>query len=190
MTSTPVPPCHVVAVQYPGRGHVNAMVNLCRLLAARDDGITATVVVTEEWHGLVGAPAASAALGPRVRFEAIPNVVPSEHGRAGDMVGFVEAVYTRKMEAPFERLLDQLAAAPLLVPAAIVADMLVPWTVAVGARRVVPVNVLCPLSATMFAVQYNFHPRRTMAAALRSSPVTKIAGAYEFLPLRHSSPTF
>jgi len=133
------------------------MVNLCRLLAARDDGITATVVVTEEWLGLVGAPAASAALGPRVRFEAIPNVVPSEHGRAGDMVGFVEAVYTRKMEGPFERLLDQLAAAPLLEPAAIVADMLVPWTVAVGARRGVPVCVLCPLSATMFAVQYNFH---------------------------------
>ena len=144
------PPCHVVAVPYPGRGHVNAMVNLCRLLAARD-GVTATVAVTvtvtEEWLGLVGAPAA---LGPRVRFEAIPNVVPSEHGRAGDMVGFVEAVYTR-MEAPFERLLDQLLAAPL-APAAIVADVFVSWTVVGGARRGVPVCVLCPLSATMFMV--------------------------------------
>ncbi|XP_066365383.1 UDP-glycosyltransferase 87A2-like [Miscanthus floridulus] len=125
MSSMPTPPCHVVAVPYPGHGHVNAMVNLCRLLAARD-GVTATVVVTEEWLGLVSTPAAI--LGPRVRFEAIPNVVPSEHGRAGDMVGFVEAVYTR-MEAPFERLLDQLLAAPL-APAAIVADVFVPWTVA------------------------------------------------------------
>jgi hypothetical protein len=162
------------------------MVNLCRLLAARD-GVTATVVLTEEWLGLVGAPAG--ALSPRVRFEAIPNVVPSEHGRAGDMVRFVEAVYTR-MEAPFERLLDQLLAAPLAPAAiAIVADMFVPWTVAVGARRGVPVCVICPLSATMFAVQYNFH-RLPPAAddGGSTSPVNKIAGTYEFLPLRPSPP--
>ena len=95
------PPCHLVAVPYPGRGHVNAMLNLCRLLAARD-GVTITVVVTEEWLGLLGAPAALPDLGPRVRFEAIPNVIPSEHGRANDMVGFLEAVHT-KMAAPFER---------------------------------------------------------------------------------------
>jgi hypothetical protein len=92
------------------------------------------------------------------------------------------------MEAPFERLLDQLLAAPL-APAAIVADMFVPWTVAVGARRGVPVCVLCPLSATMFAVQYNFH-RLPPAAddGGSTSPVNKIAGTYEFLPLRPSPP--
>lgn len=105
-SAEPPPPCHVVAVPYPGRGHVNAMLNLCRILAARD-GVTATVVVTEEWLGLLGGAAAAAAEGG-VRLEAIPNVVPSEHGRAGDMLGFVRAVYTR-MEAPFERLLDRLA---------------------------------------------------------------------------------
>ena len=174
----PTPPCHVVAVPYPGRGHVNAMVNLCRLLAARD-GVTATVVVTEEWLGLVSTPAAT--LGPRVRFEAIPNEVPSEHGRAGDMVGFVEAVYTR-MEAPFERLLDQLLAAPL-APAAIVADVFVPWTVGVGARRGVPVCSMCPISATMFAVQYNFHLLPPAAASGGASPGTTSSCATRILTL-------
>ncbi|OEL31853.1 UDP-glycosyltransferase 87A2 [Dichanthelium oligosanthes] len=164
MGSTAAPPCHLVAVPYPGRGHVNAMLNLCSLLAARDGVSAITVVVTDEWLGLLGAPAALPELGPRVRFEAIPNVIPSEHGRASDMVGFLEAVYA-KMAAPFERLLDRLAA-----PQAIVADMFVPWTVAVGARRGVPVCVMCPLSATMFAVQYNFHRLPPAAVAGGASP--------------------
>ncbi|CAL4894200.1 unnamed protein product [Urochloa decumbens] len=154
MGSMAAPPCHLVAVPYPGRGHVNAMLNLCRILTARD-GVSATVVLTEEWLGLLGSPPAG-----RVRFEAIPNVIPSEHGRAADMPGFLEAVYTR-MAAPFERLLDRLPAPPH----AIVADVFVPWTVAVGARRGVPVCAMCPLSATMFAVQYSFHRLPPAAAA-------------------------
>ncbi|WVZ99041.1 hypothetical protein U9M48_044397 [Paspalum notatum var. saurae] len=125
MGSMAASPWHVVAVPYPGRGHVNAMLNL----------------------GSASSPA------PRVRFEAIPNVIPSEHGRANDMAGFLDAVYT-KMAAPFERLLDALAPP---APAAIVADVFVPWAVGVDARRGVPVCVMCPISATMFAVQYNLH---------------------------------
>jgi hypothetical protein len=178
MGSMAAPPCHLVAVPYPGRGHVNAMLNLCRLLAARD-GVTITVVVTEEWLGLLGAPAVLPDLGPRVRFEAIPNVIPSEHGRANDMVGFLEAVYT-KMAAPFERLLDRLAPP---APAAIVADVFVPWTVGVGARRGVPVCIMCPISATMFAVQYNFHLLPPAAAGADASPGTTSSCATRILTL-------
>ncbi|KAL6609729.1 hypothetical protein ACP70R_039698 [Stipagrostis hirtigluma subsp. patula] len=166
MGSMAAPPCHIVAVPYPGRGHVNAMLNLCRLLVARD-GVSVTFVVTEEWLGLLGAPAALPDLGPRVRFETIPNVIPSEHGRAGDMVGFLEAVYTR-MAAPFERLLDRLAPP---APAAIVADVFVPSTVGVGKRRGVPVCIMCPISATTFAVHYNFHRLPPAAAGGDASPL-------------------
>ncbi|KAJ1263474.1 hypothetical protein BS78_09G187300 [Paspalum vaginatum] len=167
MGSMAAPPCHVVAVPYPGRGHVNAMLNLCRILAARD-GVAVTVVATEEWLGLLGAPAALPDLGPRVRFEAIPNVIPSEHGRAYDMAGFLDAVYT-KMASPFERLLDGLAPP---APAAIVADVFVPWAVGVGARRGVPVCVMCPISATVFAVQYNLHllPPAALGGGAGASP--------------------
>ncbi|TVU28861.1 hypothetical protein EJB05_20397, partial [Eragrostis curvula] len=160
MSSKGAAPCHIVVMPYPGRGHINAMLNLCRLLVARD-GVSATVVVTEEWLGLLGA---AADLGPRVHFETIPNVIPSEHGRAGDMLGFLEAVNTR-MTAPFERLLDRLAPP---APAAIVADVVAPWAVDVGKRRGVPVCVLCPVSATLLAVDYNLQHRLACGSA---SPV-------------------
>jgi hypothetical protein len=90
-------------------------------------------------------------------------VIPSEHGRAADMAGFLEAVWTR-MAGPFERLLDRLA------PSAIVSDAFVPWAVDVGRRRGVPVCVLCPISATTFAVQCNFHRLPP------SSPVADVNG--------------
>lgn len=159
------PPCHVVAVPFPGRGHVNSMLNLCRILAARD-GVSATVVVTEEWLGLLGG---DPALSPGLRLEAIPNVIPSEHGRAADWAGFVEAVYT-KMEAPFERLLDRLGGAP---PAAIVADTFVQWAVRVGNRRGIPVCVLSAINATMFSVHYRFG--RLPVAAGGSAEIADVA---------------
>ncbi|TKW17301.1 hypothetical protein SEVIR_5G357700v4 [Setaria viridis] len=81
--------------------------SLCRLL---------TVVLTEEWLGLLGAPAAL--LPECVRLATIPNVIPSEHGRAADFSGFIEAVHT-KMEAPVERLLRGVAAAPAAVVLAV-----------------------------------------------------------------------
>jgi hypothetical protein len=166
MGSMAAAPCHLVAVPFPGRGHVNSMLNLCRILAARD-GVSATVVVTEEWLGLLGG---SPALEPGIRLEAIPNVIPSEHGRAADWVGFVEAVYT-KMEAPFEQLLDRLGAAP----AAIVADTYVPWAVSVGNRRGVPVCILSALNATIFSVHYHFD-RLPVAAG----GCAEITGTYQF----------
>uniref|UniRef100_A0A0E0JPY9 Glycosyltransferase N-terminal domain-containing protein n=1 Tax=Oryza punctata TaxID=4537 RepID=A0A0E0JPY9_ORYPU len=146
--------CHVVAVPFPGRGHVNAMMNLSRLLATR--GAAVTFVVTEEWLGLLSSSSSSAA-PPGVRLRAIPNVIPSEHGRAADHAGFLQAVGAR-MEAPFERLLDRLrleeeTAAPV---AALVADTYVPWVVGVGNRRGVPVCSLFPMAAVFFSAYYHF----------------------------------
>ncbi|CAO2166745.1 unnamed protein product [Urochloa humidicola] len=132
--------CHIVAVPFPGRGHVNAMMNLSRLLAAR--GAAVTFVVTEEWLGLLRSSSSSADAGG-VRLRAIP----SEHGRAADHSGFLDAVAT-EMEAPFEHLLDGLEGPP---PAALVADAYVPWVVAVGNRRGVPVWPLFPMAASFFA---------------------------------------
>ncbi|RLN23071.1 UDP-glycosyltransferase 87A2-like [Panicum miliaceum] len=139
--------CHIVAVPFPGRGHVNAMMNLSRLLAAR--GAVVTFVVTEEWLGLLRSSSSPAA---GVRLRAIPNVIPSEHARAADHSGFLDAVAT-EMEAPFERLLDGLEGAP---PAALVADAYVPWVVGVGNRRGVPAWQLFPMAATFFSAYYHF----------------------------------
>jgi hypothetical protein len=140
--------CHVVAMPYPGRGHINAMMNLCKLLALkRPQHILVTFVVTEEWLGFIGSDPKPA----NIRFATVPNVIPSEHGRAKDFSGFVEAVST-KMEAPFEELLDRLE--PTVT--AIVADTFVVWAVGVGNRRNIPVASLWTMSATMFSVIHHF----------------------------------
>ncbi|XP_062170870.1 UDP-glycosyltransferase 87A1-like isoform X2 [Alnus glutinosa] len=140
--------CHVVAMPYPGRGHINPMMSLCKLLALkRPQHILVTFVVTEEWLGFIGSDPKP----DNIRFATVPNVIPSEVGRAKDFPGFVEAVNT-KMEAPFEELLDRLQ--PPVT--AIVADTYVVWAIGVGNRRKIPVASLWPMSATVFSVLHHF----------------------------------
>ncbi|XP_010521994.1 PREDICTED: UDP-glycosyltransferase 87A1-like [Tarenaya hassleriana] len=136
---------HVVAMPYPGRGHINPMMNLCKLLLHRNPNLTVTFVVTEEWAGFIGSD-------PRpdsIRLATLPNVIPSELVRADDFIGFVDAVFT-KLEEPFENLLDGLPGSP--PPAAIIADTYVVWAVAVGRRRNIPVASLWTMSATILSL--------------------------------------
>ncbi|GAV58679.1 UDPGT domain-containing protein [Cephalotus follicularis] len=51
----PIAVCHVVAMPYPGRCHVNPMMNFCKLLVSRKNDILITFVVTEEWLGYIGS---------------------------------------------------------------------------------------------------------------------------------------
>uniref|UniRef100_A0A2N9G0R2 UDP-glycosyltransferases domain-containing protein n=1 Tax=Fagus sylvatica TaxID=28930 RepID=A0A2N9G0R2_FAGSY len=95
--------CHVVAMPFPGRGHINPMMNLCKLLSSKRHDFIITLVVTEEWLGYIGSDPKP----NNIRFASIPNVVPPERLKAVDFPGFYEATMT-KMEAPFEQLLDRL----------------------------------------------------------------------------------
>ncbi|RVX22957.1 UDP-glycosyltransferase 87A2 [Vitis vinifera] len=53
-TWSPAPSvAHVVAMPFPGRGHINPMMNLCKLLASRRADILITFIVTEEWLGFL-----------------------------------------------------------------------------------------------------------------------------------------
>ncbi|KAL2317441.1 hypothetical protein Fmac_031317 [Flemingia macrophylla] len=133
---------HVVAVPYPGRSHVNAMLNLCKLLLSNNSHILLTFVLTEEWLALIGDSKPH-----NIRFLTIPNVIPSEHGRANDFAAFFEAVMT-KMEAPFERLLNQLQPPPTVI----IYDTFMFWVVRVANRSNIPVASFWPMSASVFAV--------------------------------------
>ncbi|XP_031271857.1 UDP-glycosyltransferase 87A1-like [Pistacia vera] len=140
--------CHVVAMPYPGRGHINPLMNLCKLLVSRKQDIIITFVVTEEWLGLIGS-------NPRpdnIRFRTIPNVIPSERVRAQEFPGFYEAVMT-KMEAPFEQLLDRLE--PPVT--AIIADLELRWPINLGTRRNIPVAALWTASTLYFSLLYHFY---------------------------------
>ncbi|MBA0846047.1 hypothetical protein Goarm_022423 [Gossypium armourianum] len=140
--------CHIVAMPYPGRGHINPLMNLSNELASKSDNILITFVVTEEWLSFIGSERKAG----KIRFRCIPNVVPSELVRASDMIGFLEAVWT-KMEAPFEQLLDELELPPTLI----IADTHLFWAVSVGNRRNIPVASFWPMSTTMFSVFHHFH---------------------------------
>lgn len=163
----PTSVCHVVAVPYPGRGHINPMMNLCKLLASHKADILITFVVTEEWHGFIG----SEAKPNNVRFATVPNVIPSELVRAADMDGFIEAIMTN-MEAPFERLLGRLEQPPVLI----VADTFLPWAIRVGNRRNVPAASFWPMPASVFSVFQHFH----LLAENGHFPVD-LLGDYSFL---------
>ncbi|KAE8660195.1 UDP-glycosyltransferase 87A1-like [Hibiscus syriacus] len=84
--------------------------NLCKVLVSKSDKILITFEVTEEWLSFIGTDEKCG----NVRLRSIPNFVPSEQVRASDMVGFLEAVWT-KMEAPFEKLLNELELPPTLI---------------------------------------------------------------------------
>lgn len=139
--------CHVVAMPYPGRGHINIMMNLCELLAARANNIVITFVVTQEWLGLLDSQSTAAS----IRFGTIPNCIPSERGRAADMLGFIDAVRT-KTEEHLELLLDRLDPPPSII----VADSYLASAVIVGNRRNIPVASVWPMSASMYAVLHHF----------------------------------
>ncbi|KAJ6671024.1 GLYCOSYLTRANSFERASE [Salix viminalis] len=139
---------HVVAMPYPGRGHVNPMMNLCKLISVRKPDILFTFVVTEEWHGFIGSDTRKPA---NICFVTIPNCIPSELGRAKDFPGFLKAIAT-KMEAPFEQLLDRLE----LPVDVIIADTYLDWAVLVGNRRNIPVASLWTMSATVFSLFHHF----------------------------------
>ncbi|XAR58726.1 Trans-zeatin O-beta-D-glucosyltransferase [Bertholletia excelsa] len=143
----PTGACHIVAVPYPGRGHVNPMMNLCSTLALRNSRMLVTFVVTEEWLGLIGSEARPA----NFRFATLPNVLPSELDRAADVAGFVEAVHT-KMEEPFELLLDRLEPPPRVI----VADTFLCWAGDVGNRSNIPVASLWTMPAAVFSILYHF----------------------------------
>ncbi|OMO82905.1 UDP-glucuronosyl/UDP-glucosyltransferase [Corchorus capsularis] len=139
---------HIVAMPYPGRGHINPLMNLCKVLVSKSDNILVTFVVTEEWLGFID----SEPKHDKISLCYIPNVVPSELVRASNMVAFLEAVWT-KMEAPFEQLLDELDPPVTLI----MADTHLFWTVSVGNRKKIPVASFWPMSVSMFSVFHHFH---------------------------------
>uniref|UniRef100_A0A803Q0U6 Uncharacterized protein n=1 Tax=Cannabis sativa TaxID=3483 RepID=A0A803Q0U6_CANSA len=146
-TVQPTTDCHVVAMPYPGRGHINPLMNICKELVSRNARLLVTFVITEEWLGLLGSDPKP----DRVRFRTVPNVIPSEHGRAKNFSGFFQSV-TNNLKAPFEELLDRLDT-PVNV---IIADTYLIWMTDVGNRRNIPVASLWPMSASVFSVFRHF----------------------------------
>ncbi|KAL3649165.1 hypothetical protein CASFOL_005568 [Castilleja foliolosa] len=152
MATEPIPGCHVVAMPYPGRGHINPMLNLCRLIHTHQPDILISFIVTEEWLSFLSS-GSEPPLSPHFSFRTIPNVIPSEIGRAKDFLGFYEAALT-KMEEPVQQLLDRLE---LPKPSVIIYDTFLSWAVTMGNKKNIPVASFYPMSATVFSIFHHFH---------------------------------
>ncbi|XP_049381823.1 UDP-glycosyltransferase 87A2-like isoform X1 [Solanum stenotomum] len=140
--------CHILAIPYPGRGHINPLMNLCKLIATTSKPnhlLQISFIVTEEWFSFLK----SEPKPDNIQFQTIPNVIPSEKDRSKDLLGFVEAVYT-KMKAPIDSILDGLPK-----PNMILADSLLPWAVGIGERRNIPVASFWTMSATVFSILHH-----------------------------------
>lgn len=140
--------CQLLAIPYPGRGHINPMMNLCKLIAKKRPNILINFIITEEWFGFIG----SESRPENIRFGTIPNVIPSEIGRAKVFHEFVEAVMT-KMEGPVEELIDELEP-PL--PSVILYDTFMSWVTRVANRRNIPAASFWTQSATAFSIFNHF----------------------------------
>ncbi|KAE9594208.1 hypothetical protein Lal_00001124 [Lupinus albus] len=135
---------HIVVVPYPSRGHINPMINFCKILVSKNSDIFITFVVTEEWLPSIG----SEQQPQNLRFCSVPNVVPELGGSEDNLLSVVEAVMT-KMEAPFEEILEQLKPKPKII----ICDAFLFWAVDVGVRRNIPVATFWTTSTSEFWVQ-------------------------------------
>ncbi|KAL8137231.1 hypothetical protein V2J09_003232 [Rumex salicifolius] len=141
---------HVVAVPYPGRGHINPMLNFCKQLISKSQLITQiTVIVTEEWLRYIKSEEPE--LHNRITFATIPDVLPSEQIRGSDLVGFFKSVQT-DMEEPVERALDALGVPPDMI----IADSCLGWAFDLSRRRNVKLASFWTASVTSFVLSYHF----------------------------------
>ncbi|XP_016558181.2 UDP-glycosyltransferase 87A2 [Capsicum annuum] len=140
--------CHILVIPYPGRGHINPLMNFCKLIATTTPKLQLVIsfIVTKEWFSFLK----SEPKPDNIQFHTIPNVIPPEKDRSElDLLRFVEAVFT-KMEAPVESLLDGLPKLNVII-----ADTLLPWAVRIGDRRNIPVASFWTMSITAFSIFYH-----------------------------------
>ncbi|CAN0903948.1 UDP-glycosyltransferase 87A2 [Linum grandiflorum] len=145
---------HVVAVPYPGRGHINPMLNVCNLLSSKNPHLLITVVVTEEWLGFLSAAGSifTTTHNGNIQLASIPNVIPSELVRGSDFPAFYTAVMT-EMETPVDELLNQISIPPIT---ALISDTELRWAIRVGNQRKIPVATLCTVPAEVFSAFHRF----------------------------------
>lgn len=140
--------CNIIAIPYPGRGHINPMMNFCKLIASTQPNILITFIVTDEWHKLLSSDHFPAT----VQFSTIPNVLPSETCRGKTFSTFLEALFS-KVESEVEKLLDRIK---IPKPSIILADTYLRWALNIGKRRNIPVASFWTTSATMFSIWHHY----------------------------------
>ncbi|XP_039136165.1 UDP-glycosyltransferase 87A2-like [Dioscorea cayenensis subsp. rotundata] len=134
---------HLAFIPWPGRGHINPMLNLARSLASKAENIIITFIVTEEWLNILHS---STSFPPNLLLVSIPNILASEHTRGADMMSFIHTVFTL-MGGPIEKILLKLVNDSVDV---IIADALLPWMPGISVKLGVPLVSVFTMSVSLF----------------------------------------
>lgn len=143
----PTVSAHLVAIPFPGRGHINPMINFCKLIATKHPDILLTLIVTEEWLGFLSSESKPP---DNMQFRTIPNVIPSELVRAADPTGFIKATST-EMKAPVELVIQGLQPKPMVI----IYDAFLTWVASMQGS--IPIAAFWPMSVTVFSVFLHYH---------------------------------
>eukprot|EP01018_Ginkgo_biloba_P035971 Gb_19126 [translate_table: standard] len=152
------PLMHAVVVPFPAQGHVNPLMNFAKLLAFR--GFFITFINTEWTENRIfnkpeDAAAASIRLeqqGLKFRFLSVPDGLPPEHGRVGNLPELIPAL--QKLSAALEKLLRSVDdnVPPITC---IVTDSLMSCTHQVATNLRLPRVVFCTMCAAASIAQCN-----------------------------------
>ncbi|KAK2638270.1 hypothetical protein Ddye_026065 [Dipteronia dyeriana] len=143
--------CHVwPPLPWPSTGHINPMMNLCKLLASKKPDLLITIV-TEETRTSSSSSSGTANFPPNIRFSYLPNnILPSVESRTADVFSLGKAIMT-KLGAPFDQILDSFTQTTHPVTT-ILTDFSLSWAVHAGAHRNIPVSGLWPTTITEFSM--------------------------------------
>ncbi|KAM0947901.1 putative 7-deoxyloganetin glucosyltransferase [Dioscorea sansibarensis] len=134
---------HLAVIPWPGRGHINPMLNLSRSLLSKAKQTIITFIITEEWLKILHS---SLSFPPNLRLVSIPNILTSEHSRGTDILSFSHMVFTQ-MGGPVEKLLLEQVNDSIDV---IIADAVLPWVPGIAAKLDVPVVSVFTMSVSLF----------------------------------------
>ncbi|KAK3198168.1 hypothetical protein Dsin_021583 [Dipteronia sinensis] len=138
--------CHILVVPLPATGHINPMMNLCKLLASKKPDLLITFVTEETYTS-----SSTAIFPPNIRFSYLPNnILPSLESRVSDVISFNRAIMT-KLGATFEKILDSFTQTTHPVTT-ILTDSALSWAVHAGAQRNIPVAGLWISTLTEFSI--------------------------------------
>eukprot|EP00253_Pinus_taeda_P015761 PITA_15761 len=107
---------HAVMLPFPAQGHIQAMMQLSKILYAR--GFHITFVITEyiQERFVASGSVDSVKSWPGFRFEAIPDGLPPEHGRTSNLPELCRS-FTDNGPLHLDKLIDKLKHSQPEVPA-------------------------------------------------------------------------
>ena len=138
--------CHVVALPYPGRGHINPMMNLCKLLSSKKTPIFSLPLLSLRSGSATSAPI------PNPTTSALPPSLTLSPQKVWDLLTSLAStkLWWPRWKLPLWNFLISLSTQLML------GDVELPWTISVGNRRNIPVASVSTMPTVFFSMLHHW----------------------------------